>query len=151
MKHKMKSEYGDISGDGHSQSDDLYWESNYSPKKIDKMWKKVCIKFAISFNHVYGEDKKVFTEIAVDYEDSQLSYEAYEKLIMSGVDPFDGHYHLNITEEEYEDLDTYIEDYEHLWIIQMKMIKAIHPEFKYKQVHNDTPYSNVGGGYGLYY
>jgi len=93
---KVKLTIGDWSGDGHSVSEILVYESNKSVEEIRQAYKNSCKLTGLSFNHNedytglnlgYGTDRQIATE----YEDSNLSELAvniFEKYKIKSYIPF---------------------------------------------------------------
>lgn len=128
MTHKISLVLGDWSDDGHGKTDIVTIESNFTPAKIKKAYKKGT--------ELVGVD--LTEDVCSEYEEHQMTPEHYEVFKASGVlgDLSDESW------DRYLDSDTFAELY--LWVA-----KQGNPEFEYKIVPNSSASINIGG-YGLF-
>ncbi len=120
---------GDSGGDGHGQSDDFYFKTNYPIKDIEAAYEKSCKDSSVNFG-----------EICQEYGDSSIDEDVLKKLKKFGVD---------ITKDEIEEFSDYVGSNDLIELI-IKFIKVSMPsDFKYSRTYNDIPC--IGEfGYGLY-
>lgn len=124
---KIKLVVGDWSKDGHEKSEDIYIESNLSIKDLTKAYKK-----GVS---IVGLD--VQSEVAANYQDSNISKKDLDKLINAGLE-------IELDEdgdEFYLDENSYSE----IWLF---VAKLGNPAFEYSFLEAEEQL-NIGG-YGLF-
>jgi len=122
---------GDDSNDGHGRTNLYYIQSNFSPTEIGNAYKLGVEKLGFDF----------IKEIAVKYDDSDLSKEIFDKLIEGGVAvPLD--IDLNEDGSVFLDSDVYA-------LFYLNIAKFGNKKLKFFPVNGRTNVIDIGG-YGLF-
>lgn len=160
--YRFQLHLGDWSHDGHNQFETYVFESSHPVKKLQQAYKDSCHTVGIQFNHNanytglnahngYNSPFHVWT----DYQDSQISEEALEKLSNAGLD-------VSKFSDEYGDFDN--EDCVKLILefVKLSLPKLEVKEASYKRSElkgGEIPHFNgfwnrelnVQMGYGLFF
>ena len=147
---------GDWSDDGHGKYKKILLEVNKSVEEVQNAYKASCKLTGISFNsgnedytekgrEIYGEAEKY--QIAVEYEDADLTNETEEILVKHGC-PSD----ILETYKEEPYIDSFVSLW--LWFVSLSL-----PDIKY-ELGQDSNIPNINGywdknlnagfGYGLF-
>lgn len=129
MEYKFKITTGDPTRDGHSQTDDFFFISNYSVKEIEKAYKQSCTATGIDISSCCS-----------DYEDSSIDEDILASLREAG-----------IPDDVIDNVSTYVGVSEFV-ILVLEFIKLSMPiDFKYEITNDNIPSLNIDLGYGLYH
>jgi hypothetical protein len=127
MKYKLM--IGDWSKDGHEKCEDVIFETNKDAEEIRKAYLRAAKKIGVSLH-----DERNCTPICTEYEDSELSKEAQDKLIKAGITVFDlAGYKDKMPEEE--NFTIYPEDIAEIFF---KMVITQMPDFEYKVISDNV-------------
>lgn len=124
MEYIFKIEMGDPSGDGHSQSDNFFYESNYPASELKKAYKKSVKLTGVDLQSVCSE-----------YTESKIDDSVLEKLNEEGISTAKVADYVSATD---------------FAALIMDFIKLSMPEdFEFKKTMNKV--QSIGTfGYGLY-
>lgn len=136
LKYNVYFTLGDPSRDGHGQTQEYHFRSNYSAKQIDELFKRL--------NSELGINVKKWCE---DYEEDTLNEDQYSKLLSIGVIKEDDE-NLYLNDNQY-----YVEDKTIFVDLAFSCIKHICPDFEYKyNTFNENCINTLqGAAYGLFY
>ena len=139
MNHQYQITVGDWSGDGHSQSDTIVFNTNKSAEEIKKSYLTICKKTKISLTKV----KDTIT-LFDGYDDNRIMEHDVETLQEAGVD-------LTQVDADGEGGDLIFYDPEAAFHLLMAMCKVNLPDLEYEIAKADRLELDDGFiGYGIY-
>ena len=147
--YKMRLNIGDWSSAGHSIVERIEIEANHTIDEIQKAYLKTCELSKVTLHNC--TDKSV-TEVAVEYEDSRLSEEAYNKLKSVGC-PLT---HFETSNGEFDNDNNYIEEISIMVELFMDMVSLSLSDLEYRIIEPASELNgydsgmNITIGYGLF-
>lgn len=144
--NKYKIVLGDWSHDGHNQSENFLFKTNYTQEQIQEAYRESCRKTGLQFHHKqWKEDYSDGTPLFTEYEEYWVSKEVHDGLVGLGIpEEIDL---VTYDDEEDEEANYQCDGSDHLVLIILWFISLSLPEdFKYEIIKDDVP--SINGWWG---